>query len=139
MEPTHDVSHLTERSGPPLPPPKKIGKDEEKGLSPSKNYQVLTTSLGKNLPPSLLPKDEKKRIKIVGRSLSAVISPLGNSRLLTNTRFAIYFTHLTCDPLPERINLKLTKSNSVRARQYLATEVKGRAGTPKSSCLSLTL
>lgn len=41
-------------------PPKKIGKSEEKGLSPSKNYQVLTTSLGKNLPPSLLPKDEER-------------------------------------------------------------------------------
>lgn len=45
----------------------------------------------------------------VGRPVSIDISSLGNSQLLTNTHFSTYFTHLTCDPLPERINLKLTR------------------------------
>lgn len=73
MEPTHDLSHLTERLG--GRGGQKIGKSEEKGLSPSKNYQVLTTSLGKNLPPSLLPKVRRNALKLWD-GISQQFSPL---------------------------------------------------------------
>lgn len=42
-------------------------------FSPSKNYQVLVTSLGKNLPPSLLPR-QRKYTRINTRGL---VNPYG--------------------------------------------------------------
>lgn len=84
---------------------------KEKRLSPSKNYQSSNNFFGEKFCHQvfcLKMRENTTELVTVGRPVSIDISSLGNSQLLTNTHFSI-FPHLTCDPLPERINLKLTR------------------------------
>lgn len=97
---------------------------KEKRLSPSKNYQVLTTSLGKNLPPSLLPEDEGKynRISTCGkaclyRSLFSGELPTINQHSLS---YLFHSPHLWSAPWKNQPKIN-KESNSVRANQQLAT------------------
>ena len=97
---------------------------KEKRLSPSKNYQVLTTSLGKNLPPSLLPEDEGKYNWISNCGKACLYRYLFSGELPTINQHSLSYLfhspHLWSAPWKNQPKIN-KESNSVRANQQLAT------------------